>query len=463
MTALPAALRGAALPRAASLALGLLVAGCGSDKPGEPWNVLLVVVDTLRSDRMSLYGYARPTTPNLEALARQAVVFENARSQAGCTYPSVNSLLTSRLPSRFLLGKTGTMGIPEEIRSLPEILRQHGYATAAVSASIVVRANPSSVNPAGGFDRGFLAFDERCLRKRAPCVNGRGLDLAAGLRQPWFLYLHYLEPHAPYQPPEDHPLRFAAPLQQAREQGVHGWAQQGEVRPVVRRLYHGEEQFEYNPRDLAYLSDLYDEEIAYFDQQFAVLLAALSERGLLDRTLLVFASDHGEELYEHGDWSHCRDLAYDTVLATPLLLRIPGTAQGLRRKAAVENLDIVPTLLDYLGLPAGDLPFDGQSLRPVIEEDRPIRRLTFGNQGRHRTVADGAYKLLFDLAAGGGRLFDLRTDPGETTDVAGERPAEAERLRELLRRWIESTEGPAAESVRRADELEKQLRAVGYL
>lgn len=142
------------MPRALSvLFFSLLLTACAREEPG-PQNVLLVVVDTLRADRLSLYGYPRPTSPNLDAFAREGVTFLNARSPAGCTFPSVNALLTSRDPALFL-GKPSGMGIPETVRSLPEILRDHGYSTAAVSASLIVRNNPSKMNPVGGFGEGL--------------------------------------------------------------------------------------------------------------------------------------------------------------------------------------------------------------------------------------------------------------------------------------------------------------------
>lgn len=444
----------------------LLLCACGRGEP-DRWNVLLVIVDTLRADRMSLYGYPRPTTPNLEAFAREAVVFTNAHSQAGCTFPSVNSLLTSRQPAAFLVPGS-SLGIPDTIRSLPEILREQGYSTLAVSASSVVRNTPSKINRTGGFGRGFDVFDESCHRRAARCVNEKGLGLLEGVREPWFLYLHYMEPHAPYEPPPDHARRIAPTPARAREQGVNAWARRGEAWPVARLLYDGNTQYQLTPPNLAHLSDLYDEEIAYFDGQFSKLLDALRERGLFERTLIVLAADHGEELYDHGHFGHCRDHAYETVLKTPLVLRIPGaepSLQGLRREALAENLDIVPTLLDYLGLPTKDRGFEGASLRPVLEKDRRVRRLSFGLQGVTRTVTDGTWKLTFDLATGGTRLFNLGTDPGEKTDLSSERPEDARRLETALLGWLGSHEGSPAsgESRRRAEELEKKLRALGYL
>jgi arylsulfatase len=447
------------VPRTSILAgslLVLLLTAC-SREDGGPRNVLLVVVDTLRADRLSLYGYPRPTSPNLDVFAREGVTFLNARSPAGCTFPSVNALLTSRDPALFL-GQPSGMGIPKTVRSLPEILRDHGYATAAVSASPIVRNTPSRVNPAGGFGRGFQTFDEDCWRKHAACVNEKALGLVRTLPEPWFLYLHYMEPHAPYRPAADHPRKFA-PM---NPKGVRPWARRGEAFPIARRLYDGNTQYQFGPRDLAHLSDLYDEEIAYFDEQLKKILDDLRDRDLLDRTAIVLTADHGEELYEHGHFGHCRNLAYETVLKTPLVMSLPG-ARPERRQSLADNLDIVPTLLDYLGLPAAGQTFDGKNLRPVIEKDQPIRRLAFGLQGVTRTATDGTLKLTFDLATGRAQLFDLKADSGEKTDLSARRPEDTRRLQYALLRWMETREGSAGESRRKAEELEKKLKALGYL
>ncbi|HEY3571400.1 MAG TPA: sulfatase [Thermoanaerobaculia bacterium] len=440
-----------------------LLGACGRGTP-ERMNVLLLVVDTLRADHLSLYGYPRPTSPYLRTLARESVVFTQARSPAGCTFPSANSLLTSREPSVFLLQPGGTMAIPATVRSLPEILRGHGYSTAAVSASPIARATPSYINAVGGFGRGFQTFDEECLDRHARCLNDKAAGLLQTLPQPWLLYLHYMEPHAPYRPPPDFPRRFTQDPGHPRPLGIHPWAWRGENWPVLQRIYDGKTELDFTPRDLAYLRDLYDEEIAYFDAQLAELVGRLRERGLLDHTLIVLAADHGEAQHEHGGYGHCRSLAWETVLRTPLLMRIPGAAPGVRREL-VDNLDVVPTVLDYLGIPGDGLALDGVSLRPAIERDRPVQRLAFGNQGDTRTVTDGTRKLSYDLATGTGRLFDLVADPGETTDLAAQRPEEAHRLEGVLLRWMKSRESPAGPllSRRRARELERQLHAVGYL
>lgn len=436
------------------------LAGCGP-RDAPPWNVVLVVVDTLRADRLSLYGYHRPTSPQLEDLARRAVVFENVQSQAGCTFPSVNSLLTSLYPYHFLRqGEGRDLSIPEGIASLPEILGRAGRATLAVSASPIVRATPSRNNPQGGYGRGFERFDEECLSQDAACVNRRFLDLLATTPEPFFAYLHYLDPHAPYHPPRDHPRRFA-------DRGYQGsrWVRWGNVRPITDALYRGGGKVGFGPEDIEHLRDLYDEEVRYFDRRFGELIRWLDARGLMDRTLLILAADHGEELMEHGEFTHCRDIAYETNLRTPLLMAIPGVPGGVRRRALVQNLDLVPTVLDYLGIAADGLALEGRSLRPVIAADRPVHRQVFGLQGTARTVRDGRHKLLYHLGDGSARLYDLGEDPGETRDLAARRPEVRARLETALFAWIEALEGAvgAETSLERARRNEELLRALGYL
>ncbi len=419
----------------------------------------MVVVDTLRADHLSVHGYERPTSPYLEEFARDAVLFESARSQAGCTFPSANSILTSRYPHHFLRQPDKRLGIPEEIVSLPEILQRAGYATAAVSASPIVRRNPTKFNEHGGYDRGFDRFDEVCLSRAAGCVNKRAGLALAELPEPFFLYLHYMEPHATYQPPERHRRRFAT--------GYRGkdWVEAGDPRPIKRMLYRDGPEVEVLPEDVAHLTALYDEEILYFDWRFRQFVSSLDRQGLLERTLIVLLSDHGEELLDHSHIGHCRQLAFDTVLRTPLLMRIPGGPRGVRRRTPVQNLDVVPTVLDYLGLSNDRLGLEGATLRPVIEADRPVRLYQFASQGRLRMVTDGRYKLILDLKSGDQQLFFLAIDPDETVDLAERHPKIVAEQREALRRWLDGVEGPdgTEESLRLAREREAQLEAVGYL
>lgn len=451
---LVAALLAVALLAALAVAVGSALA-CHPAPRAQRWNVVVLMVDTLRADRLDLYGYRRATAPHLTELARSSVVFRAAHAQAGCTYPSVNSILTSRWPQHFLRRQdTYGMAIPDDTPALAELLARQGYATAAVSSSWIVRATPTVINHQGGFGRGFETFDEGCLARSAACVNQRAMELLGRLHEPFLLYLHYTDPHQPYHPPAWHTRRFA--LDPAKK----AWVRLGDPVHIFRKLYDHDDTVSFDDDDVRHLSDLYDEEIAFFDDRLEELLVRLEEGGLLDRTIVVLLADHGEELYDHGHFGHCRDLAYETLLATPLVLRLPGGEYHGTSAAMADNLDLVPTLLDYLAIPHDAAGLAGKSLRPLIERGRPLHEYEFAAQGTSRVVSDGRYKLWIDIGDVAPRLFDLRDGEQTRATVA---PTVLARLRAALRGWLDREEGSASENLRRARELEAKLKALGYL
>jgi len=420
------------------------------------WNVVVVLVDTLRADHLGAYGYERPTSPRFDALAAESYLFTDARAQASCTYPSVNSLLTSRYPARFLGQPGGGLGIPANTPSIAELLAARGWATAAVSASAVMRKGPTRYNPGGGFGRGFTRFDEECLWRGASCVTSRGIAAAERLREPFFLYLHYIDPHGPYDPPR--PYRKEFRIGRRTEQP---WVLRGDPTPIARSLAGGP-RVSYGPREVRFLQGLYDGEVAYVDTQLGKLVDGLREKGLLQRTILVVLSDHGESFLEHGTVRHCTNV-YDAEVKTPLLLRLPQQRHGERLAGVVENLDLVPTLLDLLGLPIEAQGFEGRSLLPRLDGDRGGDRHAFAMMNRWRAVADDRYKLVTELGSDRWQLFDLSRDPGERRDVKGEAGESQEafrRLRAALQEQIARTEGP--EMSRYTVEAEARLRALGY-
>jgi arylsulfatase A-like enzyme len=457
----------------AALGVLLAVAACSRPpaEPERPRNVIFILVDTLRADHLGAYGYKRDTSPNLDAFARKSVFFRAARSQASCTFPSVNSILTSRYPAAFLGQPNQEMGIPEQIPSLAEVLRLRGYRTVAVSASAVVRNTPSQYNPGAGFGRGFEVFNEDCVWKAAACVNRQVFPLLrrksaegdgaaegdGGDQRPLFLYLHYLDPHGPYKPPQGYPYRFAKGTPEK------AFIRNGNPNPIGDMIYKGAPDPGATPADLQHLIDLYDEEIAYFDSQWVHLLRALEDGGWLDDSILVFAADHGEEFLEHGHIKHCRTV-FDSSVKVPLFFHIPGVgARALEQP--VQNLDIVPTLLDYLGLPTTGLTLEGESLRPLIEKGTAGDPHQYSLSGSYRSVADGRYKLIQDLGGDAFWLFDLQKDPGEAHDVLAAERRTFHGLREALGGWLAQTEGQgrADESLRKAREAEEKLRSLGYL
>jgi choline-sulfatase len=442
---------------ALALAAALLAAGCARP-PARPRNLIFVLVDTLRADHLGAYGYRRDTSPAFDAFARGALLFADARSQSSCTFPSVNSLLTSRSPAAFVGQPGRAMGIPAGIASLAEVLRPHGFSSVAVSASPIVRRSPGRFNPGGGYGRGFDLFLEDCVWQPAECVNREALSYLRRGGPPLFLYLHYIDPHGPYSPPAGYRRRFALGTP------AKAFIRAGNPNPIADHLYKGAPDPGVTAADVQHLVDLYDDEIGYVDSQFGRLLAAIARAGLAGDSIVVFAADHGEEFLEHGHVKHCRTV-FDSSVRVPLALRIPGVAARGPVRVAASNLDLVPTLLDYLGVDAGGLPLEGRSLRPAIERGRAVEAAQFSAQGPLRAAAGGGFKLVHDLASGAFALYDLRADPGETRDVLRGHRRVFHRLREALSAWLARTEGAqaAAESVRKGEEAEKQLKALGYL
>ena len=209
---------------------------------------------------------------------------------------------------------------------------------------------------------------------------------------------------------------------------------------------------------------LYDEEILFMDRHIGLLLDWLEEQGLLRRSVVAVVADHGEEFFDHGHVFHCRTL-YDAVLRTPMILSLPGARRGGVIDAPVENRDLMPTILDYLGIDATALALEGRSLRPLIETGRPSRERAFAQQLGFRSIADRRHKLIVDLYTGEFTLFDLVADPAETRDVLRERRREFSALKAELWAHLDAVEGGAANrtTLRRAEESLAAMRALGYL
>ncbi|MCW8985341.1 MAG: sulfatase, partial [Thermoanaerobaculales bacterium] len=436
--------------------------GCGKPAPPDatpsPANIIVVMVDTLRADHMSLYGYERTTTPFIDTFVSEATVFERARSQAGCTFPSVNSLFTSRYAFDFYVQGEGQMGIPAEYPTIAEVMRGRGYRTIAVSASPIVRSTPSKENPNGGFGAGFDVFDESCLWGDAATVNARALELLDEVEEPFFLYLHYMDPHGHYAPPATHQKQFAGAYD------GHDFIAAGNFNPIAEMLYNDGPEVDFSDRDLQHLVDLYDDEILYFDGQFEQLITALREDDLLSRSLLVFTADHGEEFLEHGHVGHCRGV-WDTLTRVPLFMRIPGLDGGGRVDAAVQLIDILPTLLDELGIDDAGIPFAGTTLRSLLEGGDPTRKYAFTDQSKYRAADDGRWQFILDGVESKVTLYDLDADPLEQNDLFTTSHPEGDRLGAILNGWLQDTGQWVRfdEALAASKAKEEELRALGYL
>ncbi len=413
-----------------------------SDEPAKRPNVFIYLVDTLRPDRLGCYGYERGTSPNIDRFAETASLFENAFGQSSWTKPSTASMFTGLRPTEH--GATGWHDkLPGGIETMAEALKAAGYRTAGYVA------NPNVI-PRFGFDQGFDDYHVE-LRRPSAAMNERVFAwLDEHGDEPFFYYLHTIDPHAPYSPPEPFRSRFA-PTADQMPSWKPRWKWPAEAKP--------------------YLSDLYDADIAANDESFGRLLQHLKKLGVYDDTLVVLVSDHGEAFLEHGHYRHGRGLFSETLLV-PLIIKFPGQREGQRIAQPVQHADIMPTVLDELGLavPEGVVgqslaAFGGSSGGPPLA-DRALHSHLNIYGSLQMSVVDGDWKLI--QRERGGRinhqLYNWSEDRDEMRDLARERPVLAAVLKAKIAESLDGSRSTTPkEGVEIDAETEEALRALGYL
>lgn len=441
---------------AASLSLALvLLPGCERTPRADRPSVLLISIDTLRADRCSAYGYERETTPHLQRLAEDGARFAVAYAPTATTAPSHATLFTGLYPLAHGVLKNG-VPLAERHRTLAEVARRVGYQTAAVVGSYPLKEH-------FGFAQGFQRFDDDfsgvgatyrpsrwagrpvqgAFDRRAEETTRRAIEWLQQERRsetPFLLFVHYFDPHDPYDPPSEHLERLG--LDPALEQ------------------------------------DRYDAEIAFTDAEIGRLLAGLDALGLGNDTLILVTADHGEGLMDHGYPHHGVQL-YEESVRVPWLVRWPGRiAPGGVISEPVALVDLLPTLLGLLRIPASG-PMPGRDLSTALlaghslDPDHPVwlyrrpydARTLFGVavQGERFAVRVGPWKLLAASEEGGAELYDLAADPRERHDQAALRPEKVIELEALVSALREryGAEREPVEPVSPAD-LEA-LRALGYV
>jgi arylsulfatase A-like enzyme len=463
---------------AALLAAAFLFAGCSEPDPSpaeaaDPLAtapIIIVDIDTLRADHLGTYGYPRATSPALDAFAAEASVFEWAFAQGPNTPPSQASILTGLQPSRH--GRiSATDVLDETIPTLAEALAEAGFRTAAFVDGGFMHAR-------FGMAQGFELYDDGADREAPRGVEliGPEVDawLAENAEERFFLLIHTYDVHAPY---ENTPLPFrtmflpglSLPEADFRRRS-HQIAEQR--REWERRRASGEptegERPVVDPTQMDWLVGLYDGGIRHVDQWFAHLVERLRALGLYERAILVVVSDHGEAFGEHDLMDH--HAIYSTVARVPLMIRLPGQPQHSRIDAVVQTVDLVPTLLDLVGVaPPG--PSDGRSLAPLLRGESlpPLPAFTESPfHGSQTAVADQGFRILVTEEPNAVELFEIRSDPLEQRNVADGAAETRDRLGEAARRYqreVRSLYRPGGEEG--APELdpglEKQLRGLGYI
>jgi arylsulfatase A-like enzyme len=462
-----------------------VAARAGDQRP----NVILISLDTVRADHLSVYGYGRETTPGLKRLAARSTVYTRALATSNFTLPSHASMLTGL--STIHHGARDAQQtyrvvypISPRVTTAAEALAREGYLTGAVVA------NFAYLVPEFGFGRGFASYQVlelrtlktgrsyllrelvadvlMTLRKDADGTFERGetvtaqvqqfLDTAAG-RQPFFLFVNYMDAHHPYRPPAPYDTRFPG-----KDASFDWSAFPALVEEVSRSRTRGLRESERQ-----HLLSQYDGALAYLDDQLERVFSHLRALGVFDNSLIIITSDHGEAFDENGIMVHGTSL-YDHQIHVPLIVKYPNASMGAIEAAAVSGADVMPTILDVAGVPPV-AALDGRSLRRLAPGDtRPVisesykphpARLTWDGHLTELALSAGSLKLIL-RADGGEELYDLSSDPVERTNLIGRRS--------LPEGWA-ATLGQVLGEARRLAEpsfvmdpaAEQRLRSLGYI
>jgi arylsulfatase A-like enzyme len=442
---------------------------------GDRVNAILITIDTLRADHLGSYGYSKKTDPEIRRHFAEGLRFREALVHTPITRPSHASMLTGMHPA--VLGlRVNHQPVDHRLPFLPEILRREGYQTGAVVSGWPL------VGPDTGLQRGFdeysdafspllkanLALADHTLlivlsklrlietvSRKASATSDDAIDWLRRVHEhPFFLWVHYYDPHHLYEPPPEFSLRMGRAPEAPRNS-----------RQYFSRVSSGEKEID--PEERSQATALYDGEILFTDSQIGRLLDAVAELGLDARTVVLLTADHGETLHErvesegmaltHGWWINQRDVR------VPFLLRGPGIPPG-ESAVIAQSYDVAPTLLGALGIDIPDGMMGRDLLSPAVPPpsfEDPIMALSAGREDWKGLVSAraGDWKYILDVTKGTGTLFDLGADPGETHDFAASRPEIASQLREAAELLPLET---ADESDLSPAELDR-LRALGYV
>jgi arylsulfatase A-like enzyme len=474
----------------------------GSDPPAarRPL-VILVSLDTVRADHLGLYGYERPTSPVLDALAREGTVFDDASSTAPWTLPAHASMLTGLYPASHRI-MNSSQRLPDDVPTLAGLLGARGFTTAAVVNSFWLTQASYYVTR----DFEHYVWVEEDVHRVSPStwVTDQAIEWLKARKddEAMFLFVHYFDAHSDYASLPKYEDLFVRPY----DGSVKGTALElieANVDPVVvehcrmnfreqdcigQRIHEGlvlNQEFErrvFSDADIQHLVDLYDAGIRQLDSEVGRLVRYLDEAGLAEEALLVVVSDHGEEFAEHGGTDHMRT-QYREVIRVPLLLRGPGVPAGVRYETPVSLVDLTPTVLSYAGI-APPTSMEGFDLRVLwTGGDRaPLdARTLFHESGwgatshgivalrpfapKTHAIRRGRYKLYYsNRDEPNYALFDLEADPDETRDVTAEHPELAAELRRILDERDAAVQarqqGP---TVKLDPEEEARLKSLGYL
>ena len=431
--------------------------------------VILISIDTLAPKHLHCYGNTHETSPNIDRLKTEGVFFTSCFSQSPKTSPAHMTMFTSLYPSvhkiRNWNTNKGGYALDHTVITLPEIMQHAGYATAAFTGG-------GNVDGSIGFSSGFDLYENNDqLWEKA----SQWLELNSDKQ--FFMFLHTFKVHSPYLPPPPYNTLFDSTYQGAIVDSKAGLDEQfqktgnGGAFPGYHELFWANVN-KADPRDVQHLVALYDGGIRFMDEEiFGKLVATLKALNLYDEVLLVFTADHGEEFGEHGDFLH-KEL-YDEHLHVPLIIKFPhGERQGLAVTQQVRIIDLLPTLLTYLGLPVPENA-QGTSLLPALDNEQmelnvyAERTETFDVPDKKKAIRTPQWKFILWPTLGTHELYNLASDPGEHQNLLERSPEIRDELQGEIEHWMRVNDDKGRAIRERQNDLDPQtiakLRSLGYV
>lgn len=427
----------------------VILAGCTNNDQGNKCtdcNVILISIDTLRSDHLGCYGYRKNTTPNIDIFSKESVVFKENISQAPSTEPSHASMFTSLIPSHHGAFISLKQSISTDVKTMAEILHENKYTTASFNGG-------GQVSSEFGFNRGFDTYvsntedtNERFITQ----VNQSIAWLDKNNADKFFLFLHTYEPHAPYIPIPENLALFETDYA-------------GKL-PINISQSHLElintKKLMIDQADKEHIINAYDAEVRSADDSFGKLIEYLKKIGKYNNTMIIFTSDHGEEFGEHGMMGlHSHEL-FDEQLKVPLIIKFPNSSvESKIINVQTRNIDILPTVLEVLNIPALDC-FEGENLLNILQ-GRGGALFAISEQDTADTRPPSSIRTL-EWKLNKGKLYNLINDPLETKDVSKENTEIMAGLQSQLDKTITNKENKQSKAKIDKKTI-KQLKGLGYL
>lgn len=422
-------------------------------KPSAP-NIILILCDTLRADHLSCCGYYRKTSPFIDSLIERGLFFEACYAAASRTGPSISSLFTSLYPGfhgavNSLEGEDMKAILGEGNRTMAEILRDNGFYTYAIFSNV-------NASPLFGYAQGF----EKYTFTNNPTARHVRLEAVKVLKKltkkkPFFLYIHFMDPHSPYTPPEPFNNYFDPQYQGNVTGGSH---------KQLDRIMMQKEKV--SSRDIEHLAAQYDGEIRYFDNELRILFNNIESFGMLKDSIIIFTADHGEEFFEHGKLLHGYTL-YQEQLWVPLI--IMGKNIPIRKiSQPVSLIDLLPTLLNLSGIKE-KTQFQGRNI--LIKQKSMNFYLLYAEASlnavftiKYKSVIKNGWKYIYDVLDNSEELYNLGEDPEEKINLVSKNPPQLAQLRKQMKKFIRATAKSSGQTITPIDEkTREQLKTLGYI